>query len=225
MKYTLLILPTDIDDNHPVLAGEIVLADHPWVSITQFTQAQVNHHKVAYWPPDQELGITPRVVQFNYSVEDSASNSVPGTFTLFLQPVDNQPPQITNTGFAVLEGSSFLLTSSQLDATDQDTDTDQIVFILNQAPQHGHLRYLEGLMVQGESFLLDNIASGHISYQHSGDESTNDSYLLEVSDGIHHVPITVRIIVQPVDDERPQRQLTQTAEVQNHRWARAWVHH
>ncbi|KAM7168527.1 FRAS1-related extracellular matrix protein 3 isoform 1-T1 [Macrochelys suwanniensis] len=203
LKYTLLTPPTDTDENNPVLAGEIVLADNPLVSITQFTQAQVNHQKVAYRPPDQELGITPRVVQFNYSVEDSASNSVPGIFTLFLQPVDNQPPQITNMGFTVLEGSSFLLTTSQLDATDQDTDTDQIVFILNQAPQHGHLRYLEGLIVQGESFLLDDIATGRISYQHSGDESTNDSYQLEVSDGIHHVPITVRITVQPVDDERP----------------------
>ncbi|XP_077670579.1 LOW QUALITY PROTEIN: FRAS1-related extracellular matrix protein 3 [Eretmochelys imbricata] len=203
LKYTLLTPPTDIDENHPLLAGEIVLADNPLVSITQFTQVQVNHQKVAYRPPDQELGITPRVVQFNYSVEDSASNSVPGTFTIFLQPVDNQPPQITNMGFTVLEGSSFLLTTSQLDATDQDTDTDQIVFILNQAPQHGHLRYLEGLMVQGESFLLDDIASGRISYQHNGDESTNDFYQLEVSDGIHHVPIIVRITVQPVDDERP----------------------
>ncbi|KAH1169887.1 hypothetical protein KIL84_000872 [Mauremys mutica] len=203
LKYTLLTPPADIDENHPVLAGEIVLADNPLVSITQFTQAQVNHQKVAYRPPDQELGITPRMVQFNYSVEDSVSNAVLGTFTLFLQPVDNQPPQITNMGFTVLEGSSFLLTSNQLDATDQDTDTDQIIFILNQAPRHGRLCYLEGLIVQGESFLLDDIASGRISYQHSGDESTNDSYQLEVSDGIHHVPITVRITVQPVDDERP----------------------
>ncbi|XP_044286604.1 FRAS1-related extracellular matrix protein 3 [Varanus komodoensis] len=204
LKYTVLIPPTDTDENHPVLAGEIVLTDDPLVSITHFTQAQINHHKVAYKPPDQELGITPRVVQFTYRVEDTVGNFVLGTFTLFLQPVDNKPPQITNAGFTVFEGGSFLLTSAQLDATDKDTDPDRIVFTLSEAPQHGHLRYLEeGLMIQGESFLLDDIANGRISYRHSGDEYTSDSFQLEVSDGVHQVPIIVRIAVQPVDDERP----------------------
>uniref|UniRef100_A0A8D0L5A9 FRAS1 related extracellular matrix 3 n=1 Tax=Sphenodon punctatus TaxID=8508 RepID=A0A8D0L5A9_SPHPU len=204
LTYTVLTPPTDIDDNHPVLAGDIILTDNPLVSVTRFTQAQVNHHKVSYRPPDHELGITPRMVQFTYSVEDTAGNSVLGTFTLFLQPVDNQPPQIMNTGFTVHEGGSFFLTSSQLDATDKDTDPDRIVFTLFQAPQHGYLRYLEeGLMAQGESFLLDDIANGRISYQHNGDESTSDSFQLEVSDGLHQVPITIKISVQPVDDESP----------------------
>ncbi|NXT84904.1 FREM3 protein, partial [Zapornia atra] len=204
LKYTLLTPPTDTDENHSVVTGEIVLADSPETAITCFTQAQVNHHKVAYRPPDQELGITPRVVQFAFLVEDSAGNSLPGVFTIFLQPVDNQPPQITNTGFTVLEGNSFLLTSNQLDAADEDTSADQIVFTVTQAPDYGHLHYLEeGLMVRGESFLLDDIAGGHISYKHSGNGFASDSFQLEVSDGVHHVPITVKIAVQPLDGGNP----------------------
>jgi len=58
-------------------------------------------------------------------------------------------------------------------------------------------------MVRGESFLLDDIAGGCISYKHSGGEFAGDSYQLKVSDGVHHVPVTLKIAVQPMDDENP----------------------
>ncbi|XP_051822639.1 FRAS1-related extracellular matrix protein 3 [Antechinus flavipes] len=203
LRYMLLTPPTDMDNNHPVPAGEIVLTDEPTRSVTQFTQAQVNHHKVAYQPPQQEVGIAPRVVQFTYRVEDAAGNSVPGTFRLFLQPVDNQPPEVTNSGFAVQKGESFILTSRELDATDPDTEADNMVFTLAQGPQHGQLLYLEGVMTSGTYFMKDDIVKGHISYQHDGSETAKDAFQLIVSDRIHQVPITVRIIIKTINDRTP----------------------
>ncbi|XP_072477246.1 FRAS1-related extracellular matrix protein 3 [Notamacropus eugenii] len=201
LQYMLLTPPTDIDDNHPVPAGEIVLTDDPTTPVTQFTQAQVNHHKVAYRPPQQEIGIAPRVVQFTYRVEDAAGNSVPGTFSLFLQPVDNQPPEVTNSGFTVQEGKGFILTSRELDVTDPDTDAGKIVFTLAQGPQHGLLLYLEKVMASGTYFTRDDIVDGHVSYQHGGSETTNDTFRLIVSDTVHHVPITVQITIKTINDE------------------------
>ncbi|XP_067889545.1 FRAS1-related extracellular matrix protein 3 [Heterodontus francisci] len=203
LRYTVLTPPTDVDENHPVKTGQIILTENPNVLLTEFTQAQVNHHKVAYSPPDQELGITPRVVQWTYAVEDTAGNSVEGTFTIFLQPVDNKPPQITNTGFTVPERGDFVLTNAELDATDQDTDEDKITFTLTQAPKHGHLQYVGVTIAVGEAFILDDIASGRVVYWHSGDESTSDSFKIDVGDGVHEVPVTIRVTVRPVDDEIP----------------------
>ncbi|XP_073498399.1 FRAS1-related extracellular matrix protein 3 [Phyllobates terribilis] len=203
LKYTIHSHPRDTDPNHPVLTGHIVFTDLPDAQVTSFTQAQINHHKISYRPPDKELGIVAKVLQFNFTVEDASGNSIQGTFTIFLQPVDNKPPEIINTGFSAQERGSFRFTKTELDATDQDTDTKNIKFSLSQAPIHGQLQYQGEPMSLGDSFGLLNIELGHVSYVHNGDESNSDSVSLVVSDGIHEVPVTVRVLVKPVDDEAP----------------------
>uniref|UniRef100_A0A8C5DN43 Calx-beta domain-containing protein n=1 Tax=Gouania willdenowi TaxID=441366 RepID=A0A8C5DN43_GOUWI len=203
LKYTITIPPTDTDENNPVPLGDIVLTDSPDTVITEFTQAQVNHHKVAYRPPDQELGITPKVAQFTFIVEDTAGNTIDGLFTIFLQPVDNKPPFITNSGFTVMERNTFVITRNELYATDTDTDDENIIFTLTQIPQYGHLQYLGIDMSNEETFVLEDIANGHLAYIHGGEESVNDVIKLIVSDGFHEVPINIRITIEPVDDEVP----------------------
>ncbi|XP_077427082.1 FRAS1-related extracellular matrix protein 3 [Vanacampus margaritifer] len=203
LKYTITKPPTDTDENNPVPLGDIVLTDNPDVVITEFTQAQVNHHKVAYKPPDQELGITPKVAQFTFIVEDTSGNTADGLFTIFLQPVDNKPPLITNPGFSIMERDSYVITSKDLHATDTDTDDENIIFTVSQVPKHGRLQYLGIDMSNGETFVLQDIANGRIAYTHSGEESLNDVIKLDVSDGFHEVPINMKITVDPVDDETP----------------------
>lgn len=203
LRYTIVKSPTDTDENNPVPLGQIVLTDSPDTVITEFTQAQVNHHKVAYKPPDQELGITPKVAQFTFLVEDSAGNTAEGLFTIFLQPVDNKPPIITNTGFTVMERGTFVITSKELHATDTDTDDENIVFTVTKIPEHGLLQYLGIDMTNSETFILEDIANGRITYIHGGEEFLSDVINLDVSDGFHEVPIAIRVTIEPVDDERP----------------------
>lgn len=203
LKYTVIQPPTDTDENSPVVFGSLVLTDSPDSEVTEFTQAQINHHKISYSPPDVELGITAHVVQFRYTVEDTAGNSVEGVFTIDLKPVNNKPPQITNTGFTVFERGMHVISIAELDATDPDTDSKEITFTLSNAPQHGQIQLAFTDLEKGGVFNLEDITEGKISYIHNGDETVSDEFQLDVSDGIHVVTVTVRVIVRPVDDETP----------------------
>uniref|UniRef100_A0A7N8WUF0 FRAS1 related extracellular matrix 2b n=1 Tax=Mastacembelus armatus TaxID=205130 RepID=A0A7N8WUF0_9TELE len=203
LKYIIIQPPTDTDENSPVVLGTLVLTENPNTEVTTFTQAQINHHKISYKPPDLEIGITTHVVQFRYTVEDVSGNSVDGVFTIFLKPVDNKPPQITNSGFTVLERGTHIITSAELNTTDTDTDSKQITFTITQPPLHGQIQFTFTDMTKGDTFHLEDIGKGRISYIHNGDESAVDSVQIDVSDGVHIVPITIKINVKPIDDETP----------------------
>lgn len=201
LRYTVTQPPMDTDENHaPAPLGTLVLTDNPSEVVTHFTQAQVNHHKIAYRPPDQELGVAARVAQFQFKVEDRAGNVAAGTFTLYLQPVDNQPPEILNTGFSLQEKGHHILSETELRVKDVDTDVAHITFTLTQAPQHGHLSMSGQMLHVGGIFHLEDIKQGRISYTHNGDKSLTDSCSLEVSDRHHVVPITLRVNVRPGEE-------------------------
>ncbi|XP_077403528.1 FRAS1-related extracellular matrix protein 2-like [Vanacampus margaritifer] len=201
LKYTVLQSPTDTDENHPVVFGSLVLTDSPDVEVTEFTQAQVNHRKIAYSPPATEPGIASHVVQFRYAVEDVAGNGVEGVFTVCLRAVNNKPPQITNTGLAVLEGGVHILTLAELDAVDAEGQT--INFKLNQPPKHGTVQAAFADLPENAVFGLQDLSEGRISYSHSGEETTGDEFHLEVSDGVHVLNVMVKVHVRPIDDEAP----------------------
>uniref|UniRef100_A0A8C3G2X1 FRAS1 related extracellular matrix 2b n=1 Tax=Cyclopterus lumpus TaxID=8103 RepID=A0A8C3G2X1_CYCLU len=203
LKYKIIQPTTDTDENSPVVLGALVLTEKPNTKVTVFTQAQINHHKIAYKPPELELGITSHVLQFRYTVEDVSGNIAEGDFTIFLKPVDNTPPQITNSGFTVFERGTHIFTSDELDTSDTDTDSKQISFTITQPPLHGQIQLTFSDITRGDIFSLDDIGNGRISYIHNGDESTVDLIQIDVSDGIHIVPITIQISVKPVDDETP----------------------
>uniref|UniRef100_A0A8C3BA83 FRAS1 related extracellular matrix 2 n=1 Tax=Cairina moschata TaxID=8855 RepID=A0A8C3BA83_CAIMO len=212
LRYTVTQPPTDTDTNHPpdehgARLGSLVLTEDHSVEVTHFTQAQINHHKISYRPPQEELGVAPHLIQFQYQVEDAAGNAAEGTFTIYLQPVDNQPPEITNTGFTLREGGSHVLSPTELDASDTDTELAHLRFILTQAPRYGQLQLSGYSLILGGAFGLEDIRQGRVVYVHSGAETNSDTCRLDVSDGVHVVPIMLKMNVHPVDDEVPTLRL------------------
>ncbi|XP_023241151.1 extracellular matrix protein 3-like [Centruroides sculpturatus] len=200
--------PFDLDPANPLDPGKIVFSEYPDHEVGEFSQAQINHHKIAYKPPSIELGIVPRDIQFEFEVVDSAGNVLPAQkFTIRLVPVDNKPPVITNSGLNVYENGFAIITPDILDATDQDTDSDSILFTVKKVPSHGSIQLGTFELGVGDFFTRRDISNGLVSYVNSGAEMDNDKFAIEATDGIHKVPVIIHIHIRPIDDEAPQLQI------------------
>ena len=89
----------------------------------------MNHRKVCFKPPTAELGVVPRILQFFFDVQDASGNVLPNQrFTVLLNPVDNQPPIITNGRININEDGVMVLSPEVLDVDDPDTENDDLLF-------------------------------------------------------------------------------------------------
>ncbi|XP_062590289.1 extracellular matrix protein 3-like [Saccostrea cucullata] len=204
LKYQISRQPYDTDKYTRLPAGRLVLCDSPSEGVSSFTQAHVNHLKICYVPPNRELGLTKRIIFFNFNVEDMHRNILRNEqFQIIIHPNDNKPPRVQNTGFHVLENGEFSINQNTLKISDPDTENSLLKIIITQLPKHGVLKNLQQPLIQNDSLTLRDIASGNIIYKNSGDEATKDSFNVYVTDGIHRVPAFIPIKIDPVDDESP----------------------
>ncbi|KAL8607296.1 hypothetical protein ACOMHN_047627 [Nucella lapillus] len=204
LKYHVTVAPFDTDSNTPLDAGQIVLCDDDTLPLTFFTQAQVNHRKVCFKPPSAELGVVPRILQFFYDVEDPAGNVLTNQrFTVLLHPMDNQPPRITHNAISISENGYVVLTPDILSVEDPDTDGDQLVFEVMELPLHGSLQYGDSPLGVGDLFTWEDLANDRLSYRNAGDDDGSDNFMIDVTDGVHHVPIKLNVDITSVDDETP----------------------
>ncbi|KAL3878630.1 hypothetical protein ACJMK2_030964 [Sinanodonta woodiana] len=206
LRFTVTKHPFDTYSKSTLGAGQIVYCDSPQVGVAIFTQSEINHNKICYRPPSTELGITTRIIQFKFSVEDVAGNALKDQlFTIILKPVNNQPPIVTNSGFSVFENGEVLINSQILSARDPDSPDNELHFIITTTPEHGQILRKMVPIQKGDRFSKNDIDAGLILYRNTGEEveMTRDRFTIDVTDGVHFVPITVRIKINPVDDEPP----------------------
>ncbi|KAM7291474.1 FRAS1-related extracellular matrix protein 2-like, partial [Ixodes scapularis] len=203
LRYRITKAPHDTDEANAMSPGMVVRVDNPDVEITEFTQAEVNHHKIAYKPPPIELGIVPRIIQFHFEVSDAGSNVLPDqVFTILLQPVDNKPPTVLNRGLSVVEKGFVDIRTEDLDATDTDTPSDELSFVIVKTPVYGRVRVGSDALNEDDFFKREDIVNGRVRYENIGGSTRKtDRIDIEVCDGVHRVPITVRVHIKPLSEE------------------------
>lgn len=155
-------------------------------AVSTFTQAEVNYHKVFFQAPQTEVGTMSQRIRFEFRVRDQGGNSIDGQqFDITLHPVNSQAPQIVTGRLLATHGISASITTSELSATDPDTELNHLLFHVRVLPIYGHLS-LSGTETfdQHTVFKMADIVSGNLSYISDASLfSTTDSFIASVTDG------------------------------------------
>ena len=203
--YTITGSLHDTNENTPIGAGQIVLCDDESVEMTIFSQAQINHHKICYKPPKEDLGLVARILQFTFDAEDISGNILKDQiFTIRLKPVNDKPPRVINTGFSVPVNGQTVLSTDLLNAEDPDSEYKDISFLVDVAPKHGVLMRNHETILASQQFSKEDIIKGTVIYKNDGEDNNSDRFSLTVTDGVHMIPANVKISIFDIDDEVPK---------------------
>ncbi|KAG8455134.1 hypothetical protein GDO86_001372 [Hymenochirus boettgeri] len=210
--YTINKPPCWVSDYSNSDAGKIVIVDgmpKPGKvysgNITKtFSQHAVSHLKVAYIPPEGEVGPNPVHVQFVLSVSNQHGGTVQGIcFNITILPTDNQPPEVFTYDVEVKEGEFSQITLANIHITDKDTRHDQIKVILHKAPLHGFLQLDGSALNEGDQFTCLDLSKLKVRYLHDGSETPQDEISFIATDGISLTKFILKIQVSLINDEPP----------------------
>ncbi|XP_061834466.1 FRAS1-related extracellular matrix protein 1b [Nerophis lumbriciformis] len=173
--------------------------------LMSFTQHAVDHMKVAFMPPVEDIGPQSLFVQFTFSVSDHHGGTVSGLhFNITIIPVDDQAPEAFTNLLRVEEGGGAFLTEEHLLIRDRDSLEEALRVELRGEARHGHLELRGGTLRQGEWFMLSDLRRLTVRYIHDDSETTEDDIALRVTDGVNSAEVVMLIQVLPVNDEPPQ---------------------
>uniref|UniRef100_A0A3B5APN5 FRAS1-related extracellular matrix protein 1-like n=1 Tax=Stegastes partitus TaxID=144197 RepID=A0A3B5APN5_9TELE len=179
--------------------------DHMVPVLKSFTQNAVNHLKVAFMPPVEDIGPEQLFVQFVFSVSDHHGGTVSGlTFNITVLPVDDQAPQAFTNLLRVEEGGAAFVTEENLLVQDRDSPEVALRVELQRKAGRGRLELQGRTLLQGEGFSLQDLRGLRLRYIHDDSETTEDEVGLKVTDGQNSVDVVLQIQVLPMNDEPPQ---------------------
>ncbi|XP_073499840.1 FRAS1-related extracellular matrix protein 1-like isoform X2 [Phyllobates terribilis] len=174
-------------------------------SLSSFTQDAVNHMKVAYMPPIQDIGPDPLHVQFEFSVSDQHGGRLTGLiFSITVIPVDDQAPEISTHPVRTEEGASCLITGESLVISDEDTKSENLRIGLKSGPRYGNVELHGVPITEGSTFSLEELRTYKVRYQHDDSESLEDAIIFTVTDGKNMADGELKVQISPVNDEPPE---------------------
>uniref|UniRef100_A0A673C1D9 Fras1 related extracellular matrix 1b n=1 Tax=Sphaeramia orbicularis TaxID=375764 RepID=A0A673C1D9_9TELE len=181
--------------------------DHMVPVLKSFTQHAVNHMKVAFMPPVEDIGPDPLFIQFVFSVSDHHGGTVSDlVFNITVTPVDDQTPEMFTNLLRVEEGGGAFVTEEHLLVRDRDSLEEALRVEVQKTALHGRLELQGQTLLQGDGFTLQDLRGLRVRYIHDDSETTEDEVSLRVTDGVNaaDVVLPIQVSILPMNDEPPQ---------------------
>lgn len=194
LTYTLLAPPD-------ASKGLLSLGNAAISTNSTFTQADINSGLLTY----RQNGSEALSDSFVFGVSDGVGGQIAATtFSINITPVNDPPLLVSNSSLTLDEGSATTLSTAVLQATDAEQTAAQLIYSLNALPSAGTLSLGNASLTTGGTFTQADVDSGKLLYRHNGSETTRDSFVFTVTDGVGGTAIpsasTFSINVTPVND-------------------------
>lgn len=125
------------------------------------------------------------------------------TLAVTINNLDDETPVLNVDNLrTVNEGSSVIITTAFLSASDVDTANASLTFTVVNGPNYGQLELTTGPGVAITSFTQADLIAGRVKYAHDGSETASDSFMFDIDDGAGHVVTSnvFSLTVNPVND-------------------------
>ncbi|XP_070598646.1 FRAS1-related extracellular matrix protein 1 isoform X1 [Erythrolamprus reginae] len=181
-----------------------IIKDPSIPSLRSFTQHAINHMKVAYVPPMEDIGPEPQYIHFTFSISNQHGRTLYGNcFNITLLPVDNQSPEVLTHSLKVEEGGQSTITKDNILISDVDTKLENIQIHILKLPLHGRVELDETPMNPRDWLTCEDLQRSKVRYHHDGSEFQQDHILFEATDGINSFEFILHVKVISVNDEPP----------------------
>ncbi|MCD8570511.1 MAG: cadherin domain-containing protein [Alphaproteobacteria bacterium] len=171
------------------------------VTQNTFTQADINNGLVVF----VHDGSDTIAASFDFQLTDNdpgGAASVGATFNITVNPVNDIPVAVTNTGTTLDEGGSVDLDNTMLAATDSESADAGLIYTITTLPD-GVLMNTNTLTVlgTGDTFTQSDLDNGFIRYTHDGSEQTSSILWFTIGDGTDTTAVqSFTFNINPVND-------------------------
>ncbi len=170
------------------------------VTQTTFTQDDIDNNRVTF----VHDGSDTLSAGFDISLADGLENGTTtdtGTFSIIVNPVNDDTVITTNSALTLAEGSSSTITTTHLNMSDGDNSPHDVVVNVTGVASNGFVARASAPTVAITSFTLAEIQNGDIQYVHGGNEITMDSFDFTVTDGTYTSGVqTFNVNLTPTND-------------------------